>query len=82
MWDFSIQTSARLVLRTLPFMLLRVATYFGIAAAFVVAGGGGAGIGWGVGALAGPSGRLPAAFWGTVAGVACSGGCANIFFIS
>jgi hypothetical protein len=70
MWDFSIETSARLVLRTLPFMLLRAATYFGIAAAFVVAGGGGAGIGWGIGALAGPSGHLPGAFWGTVAGFA------------
>ncbi|MEX0590825.1 MAG: hypothetical protein WD207_07035 [Xanthobacteraceae bacterium] len=71
MWDFSIGTSFALVLRTLPFMLLRAATYFGIAAAFVVAGGGGAGIGWGIGALAGRSGHLPGAFWGTVAGFAC-----------
>jgi hypothetical protein len=73
MWDFSIGTSFALVLRTLPFMLLRAATYFGIAAAFVVAGSGGAGIGWGLGALAGPSGHLPGAFWGAIAGFAFVG---------
>src|SRR5688572_22778223 len=73
MWDFSIGTSLSLVLRTYPFMLIRAAVYFGIAAAFVVAAGGGAGIGWATGALAGITGRAPGAFWGAIAGMAVVG---------
>jgi hypothetical protein len=70
MWNFSIRTSSTLVLRTYPFMLVRMAVYFGIAAAFVVAAGGGAGIGWAFGSLAGIAGRTPGAFWGAVGGLA------------
>lgn len=70
MWDFSIGTSFALVLRTYPFMLIRAAVYFGLAAAFVVAAGGGAGLGWAAGAIAGPSGRVPGAFWGAIGGIA------------
>lgn len=66
--DFSIQTSFKLVLRTLPFVLLRAAVYFGIAAAYVVMTGGGAGVGYGIGALAGSSGRSAGAFWGAIGG--------------
>lgn len=74
MRDPSIETSRSLVLRTAPFLLIRVAVYFGIAAAFVVAAGGGAGIGLGIGTLAGPAGRAPGAFWGAIAGLAFVGG--------
>ena len=73
MWDFSIGTSVSLVLRTYPFMLIRAAVYFGLAAAFIVAAGGGAGIGWAIGALAGLTGRAPGAFWGAIAGLAVVG---------
>ncbi len=66
--DFSIGTSFRLVLRTFPFLLLRAAVYFGIAAAYVVVTGGGAGVGFGVGALAGQTGRTAGAFWGAIGG--------------
>lgn len=66
--DFSIGTSFQLVLRTFPFVLLRAAIYFGIAAAYVVMTGGGAGVGYGIGALAGSSGRTAGAFWGAVGG--------------
>ncbi|HEY7459067.1 MAG TPA: hypothetical protein VH765_09960 [Xanthobacteraceae bacterium] len=70
MWNFSIATSISLVLRTYLFTLIRAAVYFGIAAAFVVAAGGGAGVGWAVGSLAGITGRAPGAFWGAIGGLA------------
>jgi hypothetical protein len=70
MWDFSFATSATLLLRTAPFLLIRAAVYFGAGAAFVVAAGGGAGIGLALGALAGSGGRTPGAFWGAIAGLA------------
>jgi hypothetical protein len=73
MWDVSIAAAGALILRTFPFMLLRAAVYFGIAAAFVVAAGGGAGIGWSIGALAGTQGRVPGAFWGAIGGLALIG---------
>lgn len=66
MLDFSITESLRLVLRTFPFMLLRMAVYFGIAAAYVVVTGGGAGLGFGIGALA--NARAAGAFWGAIGG--------------
>ena len=73
MWDVSSAAAGALILRTFPFMLLRAAVYFGVAAAFVVAAGGGAGIGWSIGALAGTQGRVPGAFWGAIGGLAFIG---------
>ena len=73
MGDFPIGTGAALVLRTFPFLLIRAAVYFGIAAAFVVSAGGGAGIGWAIGAVGGPAGRAPGAFWGALGGLAFVG---------
>ena len=73
MWDVSIAAAGALILRTFPFMLLRAVVYFGIAAAFVVSAGGGAGIGWGIGALAGTQGRIPGSFWGAIGGLAFVG---------
>ena len=73
MLDFPWREGVARVLRTLPFLLVRIAAYFGIAAAFVVAAGGGAGIGWALGAIGGPAGRAPGAFWGTVGGLAFIG---------
>ena len=51
MWDFSVTGALGLMARTLPFLIFRMLVYFGIAAAYVIATGGGAGIGWLVGAL-------------------------------
>lgn len=70
MGDLSPAAAGRLVLRGFPFLLLRIAVYLGIAAAFAVAAGSGAGIGLAFGALAGPAGRAPGAFWGAAAGFA------------
>ncbi|MCE5972335.1 hypothetical protein LZA78_02360 [Sinirhodobacter sp. WL0062] len=39
------------MLRTLPFILLRLASYLGVALAYVAAAGTGAGVGWGIGAF-------------------------------
>lgn len=68
MWDFEIGKAAAVLVRTMPFVLLRVAVYFGISLAYIVATGTGAGIGWGVGALGGADAQAPAAFWGGAAG--------------
>ena len=45
MWDFSIGQSLGLMMRTLPFVLLRAAVYFGIVVAHFIATGTGIGIG-------------------------------------
>jgi hypothetical protein len=74
MWDISIAGAGALLMRTLPFLLLRTIVYFGIAAAFSVAASGGAGIGWGIGAIVGTQGRIPGAFWGAIGGLAFVGG--------
>ena len=49
MWDFSIGRTLGLLAQTFPFILLRMAVYFGITFAYLVATGGGAAIGYGVG---------------------------------
>lgn len=47
MWDFSVGRALGLMVNTLPFILLRIAVYFGAALAYVLITGAGAGIGWG-----------------------------------
>ena len=49
MWDFSIGRTLGIVIRTWPFVLLRIVVYFGITVAYIVSTGAGAGIGYGVG---------------------------------
>lgn len=68
MWDFSVPTTFGLVLRTWPFVLLRLIVYVGIACGFVVATGFGAGTGWAIGLAFGDDGPLTGAFIGAVAG--------------
>jgi len=50
MWDFEIGKTIGILLRTMPFILMRMAIYFGITIAFVLSTGIGAGIGYGLGA--------------------------------
>lgn len=64
MWDFSIGLALRLMARTLPFLLLRMAVYFGIAIAYVLVTGVGAGVGWGIGGFGDAGFRAGATFWG------------------
>lgn len=74
MWDFSIGRSIDLMIKTMPFILFRVAVYFGIAAAYVLATGTGAGIGWGVGAFGDPDFQINTTFWGGIIGFGATAG--------
>jgi hypothetical protein len=67
MWDFSIGRTLGLLAQTYPFILLRMLDYFGITFAYIVATGGGAAIGYGIGHVSDD----PAAFsiWGAVIGI-------------
>lgn len=49
MWDFSIARAIGLMVRTAPFIALRLVIYFGITLAYIIATGGGAAIGYGLG---------------------------------
>jgi hypothetical protein len=66
MWDFSVATTLSIIGRTMPFVLLRMAVYFGITFAYIFAIGAGAGVGYGIGQI----GDDPSAFaiWGGLAG--------------
>ncbi|HQS45740.1 MAG: hypothetical protein ABII76_07650 [Pseudomonadota bacterium] len=65
---FKVSTSFALMGRTAPFLFVRLLVYVGIAAAYVLATGVGAGIGYGVGAFWEDESRLSAGFWGAAAG--------------
>ena len=69
MWDFEIGRSVSIVVRTWPFIVLRMIVYFGITLAYIVAAGAGASVGYGVGHIStDPDGPLSFALWGGVAG--------------
>lgn len=68
MWDFSISKALGLMVRTAPFLLLRVMVYFGIGVALILMTGAGAGVGYGVGVLGDDPFQDTGAFWGGVAG--------------
>src|SRR4051812_13026429 len=68
MWDFEIGHALALMGRTTPFILLRVVVYAGIAVAYVLATGLGAGLGWVIGEVGGPEVRASGAFWGGAIG--------------
>jgi len=64
MWDFSISRALGMMVKTAPFIVFRMLVYFGIAVAYVLVTGVGAGIGWGIGAFGGEDFRLSSTFWG------------------
>lgn len=68
MWDFSVGRSLGLMAKTLPFIVFRIFVYFGIAVAYVLATGVGAGLGWGVGAFGDEDFRATSIFWGGALG--------------
>lgn len=74
MWDFSIGKSLAMMGRTWPFIVFRMVVYFGIAVAYVLVTGVGAGIGWGVGAFGDEDFRASAIFWGGAAGFGLTAG--------
>lgn len=68
MWDFSVGRAMGLMMQTLPFVVLRMAVYFGITLAYILVTGAGAGIGFGVGALGDPGFQAGSTFWGGLIG--------------
>jgi hypothetical protein len=76
MWDFEIGRTLGIVIRTWPFVILRVAVYFGITVAYIVSTGAGAGIGYGVGHIWGEDGPFTFAMWGGIFGF----GLVSMFF--
>jgi hypothetical protein len=69
MWDFSFAKSVWAVLRTMPFLLLRLAVYFGIAVGYAIAIGTGALLGFAIGHFwASPDAPLSGAGWGALGG--------------
>lgn len=68
MWDFSVGRAFGLMMRTWPFIVFRMVVYFGIAVAYVLVTGVGAGIGWGVGAFGDADFQLTTSMWGGIAG--------------
>jgi hypothetical protein len=77
MWDFSMTQAFGLMRRTAPFVIFRVVVYFGISAAFILATGTGAGIGWGVGAFGQDEFQASSTFYGALFGFA---GAAGVLF--
>src|SRR5699024_2737727 len=68
MWDFKVMTALRLMLRTLPFIVLRILVYLGITIGYVLVTGIGAGIGYGIGPVFGDGGHATGAAWGGIIG--------------
>jgi hypothetical protein len=69
MWDFSFTRSIGAVLRTLPFVILRLIVYLGIAFAYLFSVGVGAFVGYGFGHIgSSPDATTSGAFWGGAIG--------------
>ena len=68
MWDFNIAGAFRLMVRSLPFILLRMAVYFGITLGYILVTGVGAGVGYGVGGFGDEGFRANTTMWGGFAG--------------
>jgi hypothetical protein len=69
MWDFSFSRAVGMVLRTLPFIVLRLVVYVGIAIAYVFVVGAGAFVGFALGHLwSGPDAPMGGALWGGLIG--------------
>lgn len=79
MWDFKLMQAIGLMMKTMPFILMRMAIYFGITLAFIVVTGSGAGIGWGVGSFGDGESSASFSMWGGLAGFSITAGV--IFFL-
>jgi len=69
MWDFSFGRAIAMVLQTLPYVILRIIVYVGIAVAYVLSVGIGGALGWGFGHIgANADAPTSGAFWGGAIG--------------
>ncbi len=74
MWDFSAGTAIWLMARTLPYLLLRLALYFAITFAYIVATGTGAAIGYTLGLAGSDDFQAQATIFGGLIGFGLVGG--------
>lgn len=74
MWDFSLAGAFSAMRRTYPFILFRMAVYFGIALFYVFATGGGSALGYGFGSFGDGEGRGAGAMYGAIFGFAGASG--------
>ncbi len=74
MWDFSIGRAMALMAKTSPYIAFRLIIYVGIAVAYVVVTGVGAGIGWGVGGLGDEGAQANLTMWGGIIGFGLTAG--------
>lgn len=79
MWDFSVSRALGMMAKTWPFIVFRMMVYFGIAVAYVLVTGVGAGIGWGIGAIGDEDFHLSATMWGGGLGFVLTAGA--IYFL-
>ncbi len=77
--NFSAGTALGLMRRTAPFVIFRMAVYFGIAVAFVLVTGTGAGVGYGVGGFGDDGFQASTTMWGGLIGFGATAGV--IFFL-
>ncbi|MCA1299807.1 hypothetical protein [Stappia indica] len=68
MWDFSIGGALGMMVRTTPFIIFRMAVYFGIALGYILVTGTGVGIGYGIGGFGDEEFRATSTFWGGAVG--------------
>ena len=68
MWNFSIGSALAMMVRTMPFVLLRLVVYFGLAVGYVLVTGTGAGIGYGIGGFGDAGFQANATLWGGLTG--------------
>ena len=74
MWDFSISRALGMMGKTWPFIAFRMVVYFGIALAYLLVTGTGAGIGWGIGAFGDEDFRAGSIIWGGIFGFGLTAG--------
>lgn len=73
MWDFNISSAIGLMIRTMPFIILRLLVYFGITLAYILLTGVGAGVGYGIGAFGDTEFQSMSTFWGGIVGFGITG---------
>ena len=75
MWDFSVSASFGAMIRTMPYVVVRMIVYFGIALLYIFATGGGGAIGYGLSSIG--DGEGAGAFYGALIGF---GGASGILY--
>ena len=70
MWDFQLGKVIGLMMKTLPFIGLRLVVYFGITLAYIIVTGGGGGIGYLIGSAGDAEAAATGAFYGSAIGFA------------